>query len=698
MTPSSLRILLLEDTDSDALRIQMLLKQSPFSLTRVTSVAAAVQHLSDGMTEFLIIDLCVDDSEGIATFQKIHKAAPHIPIIVQSGLEEDTVGPQAVRLGAQDFLVKGKFNQDQLLRTIRYAQERKAAEHALRESKERYAIAVSGAKDVLWDWDLRSNELYISHRWSELLQIGEATLSGTPEIWFNHIHPEDVDHLMGAIHAHLDQLTGHLENEHRVLNAQGECRWMLVRGMALRDTDERAYRMAGSITDITDRKQIEVQLRHDALHDHLTDLANRTLCLERISQAMRRSKRTEHYLFAFLFIDLDRFKLVNDSLGHGSGNGLLIAISNRINSNIRSMDTLARFSGDEFGLLLEDLQNIDDARLMAERIRELLSQPFHVSGKEIYITASIGIAQGRSSYRSPEEMVRDADLAMYQAKKLGKDCYAICDTRMHVRARQRLELETNLRRAIEHGEFSLHYQPIIDLHSGKVHSHEALIRWKGADGKLIWPDRFIGIAEDTGLIVPIGLWVIREAVTALQQWSPTGNSTVSVNLSPRQFLQPDIVPSIARILKEVGLAPQRLSIEITEGVFIDYSAKASRVFADLKRLGVTIHLDDFGTGYSSLGYLRRFPVDCLKIDRSFVKGLPNESDNLAIIRAILALSQAMNIAVIAEGIETKEQLSLMQGLRCAFGQGYLFARPCEDPDILKLKMYDVDPSTDSATG
>jgi diguanylate cyclase (GGDEF)-like protein/PAS domain S-box-containing protein len=657
------------------------------SLTRVKQVSGVLKLLKERSFDVLLIDLCVLDSQGLETFERVYSAAPHLPIIVQSGLDADHVGRAAVRKGAQDFLLKGSFNKQLLHRTIRYAVERKSFEKALRESEERYAAALAGANDGIWDWDLRENRIYLSPRWSEIMGLPNKPCVLQPQEWFSYLHPDDAVRVMSAINSHLEGLHENLHHEHRVVDADGNICWVLTRGLAVRDDCGRAIRMAGSMSDIRARKEAEEKLRHDAFHDSLTNLPNRSLCLDRIGLAMRRAQRNAEHRFAFLFIDLDRFKLVNDSLGHACGDALLVALSLRLAEQLRPSDTLVRLSGDEFGVLLEYLNEPDDAHKVADRIQDSLKTPFNLQGQEVYIGASIGIAQSGKPYTQPDDLIRDADLAMYQAKKSGHGRYAICDAQLHNRARRRLQLETSLRQALDRQEFELHYQPIVNLDTGLVKSFEALIRWKGTDGKYIPPDQFINIAEDTGLIIPIGHWVIREAVRSLKKWCPNDEVSISVNFSPRQFLQPDMVSSIAETLAEFGLPPHRLCVEITEGVFIEHGATARKVFQGLQQLGVSIHLDDFGTGYSSLGYLRRFPVDCVKIDRSFLRGLAKRTDQTEIIRAIVALGSTMGFEVIAEGIETNDQLRLLQGLECEMGQGYLFARPCEATNSLSKCSY-----------
>ena len=365
MSDSPLQLLLLEDSDSDALRVRSLLAQSDVRevrLTRVERVSDAIQILQKQSFDLLMLDLCVPDSQGIETFQRIHAHAQHLPIIVQSGLNEDSVGPAAVRQGAQDFLVKGRFDQQLLERAIRYAIERKASQRALRDSEERYAAALAGANDGIWDWDLCSNQIYLSGRWAEILGMPKASQVIGPDTWMQRIHPDDTVRMANAINDHLEGMTEHLEHEHRVIDVHGQERWVLTRGKAMRDEKGRAIRMAGSMSDIHARKQADFKLLHDAFHDSLTQLPNRALCLDRIGQAMKRARRNPNYGFAFLFIDLDRFKLVNDSLGHAQGDALLVALSDRLREQLRPSDTLVRLSGDEFGVLVEDLAEEQDAQ------------------------------------------------------------------------------------------------------------------------------------------------------------------------------------------------------------------------------------------------------------------------------------------------------------------------------------------------
>ncbi|HEY9859025.1 MAG TPA: EAL domain-containing protein [Candidatus Obscuribacterales bacterium] len=566
--------------------------------------------------------------------------------------------------------------------------ERKQAEEALRESQERYALAVEGANDGLWDWNLKTNEIYFSPRWKSMLGYHEREIGSDPEEWFNRVHPEDVERLKAQIGLHLEGFSPHFESEHRMQHQDGSYRWMLSRGLAVRDGDHKVARMAGSQTDVTERKQVEEQLLHDAFHDVLTGLPNRALFIDRLGLAIERSKRPGSNLFAVLFLDLDRFKVINDSLGHMIGDQLLIAIARRLEACLRGGDTVARLGGDEFTILLEDIVDIHDATRIANRIHQALLSPFNLQGQEVFTSVSIGIALSETGYDWPEDLLRDADTAMYRAKSLGRACHEVFDRTMHLRAVELLHLETDLRRAIERQELQLYYQPIVSLTTGKIHGFEALIRWQHPERGLISPAEFIPVAEETGLIVPIGLWVLREACQQTQKWQKQFSDnfplTISVNLSGKQFSQPDLIEQIEQILQATSLDARSLKLEITESVMMENAESAAKMLLKLKALGVQLHIDDFGTGYSSLSYLHRFPIDQLKIDCSFVKRMGVDDESAEIVRAIVTLAHNLGMHVTAEGVETAEQLMHLRTLECEYGQGYFFFKPLTEKVVEKL--------------
>jgi len=442
-------------------------------------------------------------------------------------------------------------------------------------------------------------------------------------------------------------------------------------------------------TEIIERKRAETQLLHNAFHDTLTSLPNRALFIDRLGHAIERTKRRENCLFAVLFLDLDRFKVINDSLGHIVGDELLLTLAQRLTACLRSEDTVARFGEDEFTILLEDIQDISEATQVAERIQTELTRPFVLNEHEVFSTVSIGIALSSSSYHHSEELLRDADIAMYCAKNLGRARYAVFDPVMHTKAVGRLQLETNLRRALEQQGFQLYYQPIISLQTSQITGVEALVRWQHPERGLLCPSEFISVAEETGLIIPLGRWVLEEACRQMCIWHkqfPTqkGYLTLSVNLSVKQFIQPDLVKQVAGILRQTGLDAGSLKLEITESVIVENTEAATLILLELKALGVQLCMDDFGTGYSSLSYLHRFPIDILKIDQSFVSNMTVSEHNLQIIQAIVTLAHNLGVAVTAEGVETSEQLAQLKGLKCEFVQGYFFSYPVESSAVAAL--------------
>ncbi|MBD2482082.1 GGDEF domain-containing response regulator [Planktothrix sp. FACHB-1365] len=433
--------------------------------------------------------------------------------------------------------------------------------------------------------------------------------------------------------------------------------------------------------EITEHQKTQKRLLHMASHDALTSLPNRVLFMNRLIQALQRTKQEPNYQFAVLFLDCDRFKVVNDSLGHFAGDRLLIAIARRLKTHLTTTDMLARFGGDEFTILLENIQGSEEASRLAQKIQTSMSWPFQFDDQELFINASIGIVVGDQTYEQPEHLLRDADIAMYQAKALGKARYQIFDTQMHYHAQQRLELETDLRRALHREEFLLYYQPIISLTTGRINGFEALIRWYHPQKGLVSPGEFIPAAEETGLIIPIGLWVLKEACQQLKTWQDQGlfkdKIKMSVNLSVKQFSQVNLIQNIDKILLRTQLNSSYLKLEITESAIMDHPESATELLQQLRDRDIQLSIDDFGTGYSSLSYLHRFPLHNLKIDRSFIKRITETRQNLEIIHAIITLAHHLNMTITAEGVETEEQLSLLKNLGCEEGQGYYFSPPVD---------------------
>ena len=434
--------------------------------------------------------------------------------------------------------------------------------------------------------------------------------------------------------------------------------------------------------EIIERKRVQQQLVYDALHDGLTGLANRTLLMERIEFTIGHTKRNPGYMYALLFIDLDRFKIINDSLGHLIGDRLLVAVSHLLQGCLRECDLVARLGGDEFVILLDGIKNPQDATLIGERIQQKLRSPFELEGQNIFTSASIGIVFGSTAYRNASDLLRDADIAMYRAKAKGKACYEIFDRAMYYETLRLVELENNLRLAVERDEFVLHYQPIISLDNNELVGFEALIRWQHPTRGFISPVEFIPIAEDTGLILDIGEWLLKEACRQLQKWQQKFTSIpqiaslkMSINLASQQLQEPEFINQLDQILKETGLDGNSLRLEITESVLIEPGGSIQNTLRQIRKRNIKLSIDDFGTGYSSLSYLRRFPIDNLKIDRSFIEQMNFDAENFEIVRVIITLAKTLGMDAISEGVETPQQLKQLKALGCEFGQGYLFAKP-----------------------
>ena len=454
--------------------------------------------------------------------------------------------------------------------------------------------------------------------------------------------------------------------------------------------------------------QLQDKLIHEVRHDSLTHLPNRAFFLDLLARCVKRAKRHPDYKFAVLFVDIDCFKIVNDSLGHLAGDQLIVQVAERLVSSVRredlvsrsadvkgsvrqsGEDMLARMGGDEFTILLEDIRDVSDSIRVAERIQQKLAPPFLISGQEVFITASIGIALSATGYSAAEDMLRDADTAMYRAKTLGKSRYEICDPAMHARAVSRLKLETDLRRAMEHEEFRVHYQPIVSLRDCRIIGFEALVRWQRPDFGLVLPGEFVPVAEETGLILSLGIWVLREACRQMRAWNLRFPSdppfAVAVNISGKQFAQPDLVSQVGHALREMCLDPRCLKLELTESVTMRDVERTARILGELKTLGVRLSMDDFGTGYSSLGYLRRFPLDTLKIDRSFVSEMENSSESRAIVQTIMSLGRDLGMEMVAEGVETARQVSLLKSLACEYAQGYFFSKAIDQEGVVQVLL------------
>ncbi len=685
-----IKILLVEDDEDDYLITRDMLvseQRTHFSVDWCSQYDEALAAIGEQLHDVYLIDYRLGQNTGLDLVRAGFASRPFAPVIMLTGQAAYEIDLEATALGVTDYLVKQELDSPGLERSIRYAISHQKAIQSLSQSEERYALAVRAANDGIWDWDLLGDRIYFSPRWHAILGLPEQAEDLDPANWFELVHPADLLRLESAIEAHLEGRTPHLLSEHRMRHSDGTWRWVMTRGLAIRSPEGRPTRMAGSLSDITDRRIAQLRLQHDALHDTLTGLPNRTLFIDRLNQILQRTVRDPTTGCAVLFLDIDRFKLVNDSLSHSVGDNLLIALAGRMSAALRPGDTVARLGGDEFTVLLEDVIGPEDACVVADRMLESLDDAFNIDGNELFVSASIGIALSAPGL-GPGDLMRNADIAMYDAKRRGRGRSAVFDESMHRRVVDRLNRETELRQVVECSLLGIHYQPIIELSSGRISGLEALARWP-ADWPHVSPTEFIQVAEETGVIGALGQQVMRVALEHLAGWRREGlvsdEVCMSVNLSGRQLDDPGLAEQVRAAIEAVELPAHALKLEITESTLMHELERTQRVFSEVCGTGVGLHLDDFGTGYSSLTALHRFPVDALKIDRSFVATIKKAQDgNDVIVRSTVALAHSLGLPVIAEGIECSDQLHRLRSLGCEFGQGYLFSPALSAEDTRSL--------------
>ena len=557
-------------------------------------------------------------------------------------------------------------------------QMRRTAE-ALRLAEDRYTLAMRGANDGLWDWDIVADRMFVSPRWQEIIGYAADAMTGDPDEWFSRVHPDDSKALHQALQQHMAGDAPPFQFEHRVLHRNGSYVWVMCRGVALRDAGGRAVRMAGSLTDVTERKLAERQFHHDAFRDALTGLANRGLLEYLLGRAAGKLRRNADHLFGVLYVDLDDFALVNEGHGRGFGDLLLASVARRLERLVRPGDTVARLTEDEFAVLLDGLRDTTDATRVAERIVREMALPFRLEGKEVPASVSVGIALNVSSFDRPEQLLQDAEAAMSRAKSQGKGRCEVFDQRLQERAVAQLGFEADLRHALERGEFRVHYQPIVSLQTGRVEGFEALARWEHPSRGLLQPGEFIDLAEQMGLTVPLGRRVLEEACGIIRRLGDAGAGRtppgVSVNLSPKQLHYPALAEQVHRVLDETGIPPHCLRLEVAEDTVMEHADLSATILAELRTLGVQLHLDGFGVGRSSLGYLPRFGFQALKVDRELMRGTAGGAANAEILKVIVALGRNLGLDVVAQGVETREQLAMVRELGCGRAQGYYVSRP-----------------------
>src|SRR2546427_2573268 len=686
----ALKILLIENDPAAANEIRAALTvagSSSFDVEWVQLLSDGLERLSKRGIAAVLLELCLPDSEGIETFDKLFTAAPDVPILILGGNANEALAKEAVGRGAQDYLLPGHLDSYSLPRALRNAIERKAVEDALYVEKERALVTLNSIGDAVLCADISGNITY--------LNLVAESMTGWPR-------EEAIGKPLAEVFQIIDGATRQPARDpmemavaqNRTVGLTVDC--VLIRRDAFESAIEdsaapihdRAGRVIGAVIvfhDVSAARAMSQQMTHSAQHDVVTNLPNRMLLHDRISQSISLARR-QHRPLAVPFLDLDRFKYINDSLGHAVGDQLLQSISKRLLASVRNSDTVSRQGGDEFVILLSEIGHPEDAATSARKILLSLNAPHSIEGHDLDIAGSMGISIYPGDGEDAETLIKNADTAMYHAKENGRNNFQFFKPEMNRQAVERQSLEGSLRHAVERGEFLLHYQPKINLFTGQITGAEALIRWQHPERGLVSPAQFVPIAEDCGLILPIGRWVLREACKQSREWQDAGLpfKRVSVNVSATEFRAKTFLEDVGTTLRETGLEARYLDLELTEGVLMQNAKSTAFVLQELKRMGVHLAVDDFGTGYSSLSYLRQFPIDVLKIDQSFVRQISDGSNDSAIVRAIIDMGKNLKKRVIAEGIETQEQLALLQSWHCAEGQGYLFSPPVPAAQFAQL--------------
>lgn len=682
MTEKSIEtILLIEDNPGDARLIREMFKEhgsQNIDLTVAECMRDAEMHLAKLPVDIILLDLGLPDVQGLEAVRRAHAAAPHTPLVVLSGLNDESLAVKTLQQGAQDYLIKGQFEPRDALRALRYAVERKVIEEKLFDEKERAQVTLDCIGDAVICTDLKGNVTFLNLVAESLTGWSLVEAAGKP-----------MAEAFQIVDAITRQTTPNPMEKSVVQDRAGNLpvNCILIRRdgheIFIEDSVAPIHDREGNVTgsvlvfrDVSVARALTDQLAYAAEHDSLTDLPNRLLLNDRLEQAIALAARLQSRV-AVLFLDLDGFKHINDSLGHPTGDKLLQCIAKRLRDCVRAPDTVSRQGGDEFVVLLQGVQEAEDAIVAANRIMEAVAIPHFVEGHELHVTTSIGVSLYPGDGHDAETLIKNADTAMYQAKESGRQGYKFFRPEMNVRAVERQSIEEGLRSALERKEFSLHYQPKIDLKTGEISGVEALIRWNHPVRGMVPPLQFIPIAEDCGSILPIGAWVFREACTQARAWRDAGLPvmTMAINVSAVQFRSEDFLERMFAIISEVGIDPTLIEVEITESVLMKHAEVATTILHALRDKGVRVSVDDFGTGYSSLSYLRKFPLDALKIDQSFVRQITPKPAEAGIVSAIISMGQSLNLRVIAEGVETEEDLAFLKAHNCDEAQGYLFSRP-----------------------
>jgi diguanylate cyclase (GGDEF)-like protein/PAS domain S-box-containing protein len=679
--PNARRLLLIEDSPGDARLLREMVDEEQESTTDVTHVEClreAEEFLSNTEVDIVLLDLGLPDAKGLTALRRTQTAAPRVPLVVLTGTDDETLAAEAMRAGAQDYLIKGRIESRGLLRALRYAIERKLLEEDLFLAKERAQVTLGCIGDAVICTDNLGNITFLNPvaekmtGWSSVEAIGRPMF----EIFRTKRAMTGVPSETTAELAILQIRAMHLPSSCILIRRDGHD---IAIENSIAPIHDRSGKAMGAVIvcrDVTESQAMARQIAHSAEHDDLTGLPNRLLLTDRLSQAINTARRHDTRI-AVLALDLDGFKHINDSLGHSAGDKLLQYIAHRLVNCVDSADTVSRHGGDEFVVLLSDVQQPESAAVMASKLLAAVAAPLTIEQHELHITTSIGVSVYPDDGADAETLIKNADTAMYQAKENGRRGFQFFKAAMNARAVERQFIEEHLRRALVHQEFTLYYQPKVHLATGMITGAEALVRWNHPERGLLAPVDFIPIAEDCGLIVPIGKWVVREACRQARAWLDAGlpRLTIAVNISAIEFRDGNFLDSLFATLDTTGVDPSTLELELTESVFMKDVESTAAILQSLRQRGVRVAIDDFGTGYSSFSYLRKFPIDTLKIDQSFVRQIIAGSDDAAIVTAVISMARTLRLWVIAEGVERQEELEFLRTQHCDDAQGYLFSKP-----------------------
>jgi diguanylate cyclase (GGDEF)-like protein/PAS domain S-box-containing protein len=691
MSKKSIKILLLvEDNPGDARLLREMFNEQGSPNTEFTHVQCmrdAEKHLAEHAVDITVLDLGLPDAQGLEAVRRVRAAAPRVPLVVLSAMDDESLAAQALQEGAQDYLIKGQVDARGLMRALRYAIERKVMEEALFVEKERAQVTLNCIGEAVVCTDISGNITFLNlvaermtgWSWQEAASRPMAEVFRIMDSTTLEICPDPMEMAVG------ENPTVHLPSNCVLIRRDGFEIPIEDSVAPIHDREGKATGAVIVFRDVSTARAMAAEMTYSAQHDFLTGLPNRMLLNDRVSQAIVLAPRHSNKV-AVLFLDLDGFKHINDSLGHPIGDKLLQSIAKRLVDCVRTSDTVSRQGGDEFVLLLSEVHRSEDAAISALRILQAVAEAHSIDQHDLHVTASIGVSVYPDDGQDAETLIKNADTAMYQAKENGRQSYQFFKPAMNVRAVERQSIEENLRRALERQEFALHYQPKINLRTGEISGAEALLRWMHPVRGPVSPAQFIPVAEDCGLILPIGQWVLREACKQARAWADAGLPlpTMAVNISSMEFREDKFIESVFTTLSETGLDPKSLELELTESVLMKRAESAASVLKTLRSRGVQIAVDDFGTGYSSLSYLRKFPINALKIDQSFVRQITSTPDDTTIVTAVISMGRSLKLRVVAEGVETHEELTFLRARLCDEAQGYYFSRPVRPEQFAKL--------------